>query len=512
MTTAREVVDRWMAEAGRNGSGEFLHSGDGMVVDKETHILSIRRRLTTRENGRSVWGPVTQLAIFVGSRYNSVGLCLLNGDGFTDNIATDWQSRLREESRRTFGVGRVALIPFQALRAAQIQLPSIRSIEISEDHEETRQHAPEPLKGMPQNLGTSADMRIPLLETMAISSKAMADLGWAQNGVATSTSTNQTWEGEYEGMRLRINFRRRETYAPWTIHSISMWAQPEFGQFAWQNLSWGTNYVEGMSVLGWWWSERIHRLGAVVFSGISEQTGRRHRYISAFDMQEPGGLYFLAMLPDQGPIKTYTEAIDSLAPPMVHQARRDGRTVIRQGDVFAIETKLTDEEVFSDTLHDGTATHVRRDIAMQNSEQRFAQGMRLEAPLEGEVRERIPCVCCDSRVWVGNGPLARSALSIFQTGHTADEVVVKNNGVTFIRGRMYHDPMIHDPERTAPDHQTLDLGPPTTLDQRKWFVAIRNTVPSQRARRNPQLGIQEVESDNEPLRRHRRRVEELAST
>lgn len=87
-------------------------------------------------------------------------------------------------------------------------------------------------------------------------------------------------------------------------------------------------------------TERVHNLGSSVFSAIGPD-GERHRYISAFDTQESTPMYFLAQLPDQGECANYGDAINLLAPPIVHQARKEGKRVYRQGDIFAIETNLT---------------------------------------------------------------------------------------------------------------------------------------------------------------------------
>jgi hypothetical protein len=88
--------------------------------------------------------------------------------------------------------------------------------------------------------------------------------------------------------------------------------------------------------------------------------GRRHRFISAFDQLEPDPLYYLAQLPDKGEVKSYQDAIDILAPPMVHHARKNGKRVERQGDVFAIETDLHTRHIYSRAV-----TRVRRDVALQ---------------------------------------------------------------------------------------------------------------------------------------------------
>lgn len=60
-------------------------------------------------------------------------------------------------------------------------------------------------------------------------------------------------------------------------------------------------------------------------------------FLSAFDENEPGnGLYFMAQLPDGARPQTVDEARDALKPDSVRFAERDGKAVLRQGDVFAV--------------------------------------------------------------------------------------------------------------------------------------------------------------------------------
>jgi hypothetical protein len=233
----------------------------------------------------------------------------------------------------------------------------------------------------------------------------------------------------------------------------------------------------------WGWHEEQHHLGASIFSAVGED-GRRHKFISAFDEAEPQPLYYLAQLPDRSGVETYEEAIEALAPPIVRKAREEGKQVYRQGDVFAIEVDLTAEQ-----LYEQARTRVRRQIAMFDIQAmlRVGNGYNIPEAGEGEISERIDCPCgCGHRRKVGCGPKARNALSIYSTGHTADEVVVAKNGATYIRGSLYHNPEIHRDGR-GPEHRTVALG----SDFQKWFLAVRNTVPRRRRKADP------VESDQD---------------
>lgn len=68
--------------------------------------------------------------------------------------------------------------------------------------------------------------------------------------------------------------------------------------------------------------------------------------------------------------------------------------------------------------------------------------------------------------------LIRSTLAIHGTAHTATEVAVCKRGVTYVRGIMHHEPAITN-ERRDRDHH------PLALDGARWYLAIRNTVPTE---------------------------------
>lgn len=490
--TNEQLLARWSTEAGRTDAHWLTHSPN-YRVDRTTGMLTYVRIDRDRLRDRRVIIR-ERMGMFVGHRFKK-GVFVLNGDGFEDGWATEAQAGLRTLVQGSFGWERTAIIPFQALDGAQIDIDSIKAIQITQD---TQQAFSMMLPG------AFRERHIPALcepLTADISGATMPD-GWrCTEGGGSST---QVWEGELENVRVRITLHRASRTSPFQVHRLHTWAQPEFGQWAWQATVWAnqsyltlrsaTNPMGDASYqTGWYWVEEVHRLGSVIFSATNRTDGARHRYISSFDMQEPGGLYFLAMLPGRGKCSTYDEALDLLAPEIVKKNREVGRSVYRQGDVFAIETDLSDEQVY-----DGAVTRVRRAIAMQDMRTVQTQGRLPIPPAEGEVWEYGSCpFCSSSRHRIGSGPRARAALSIHATGHTADEVVVKDNGITFVRGLMFHDPMIEDATRTEPDHRTIPLGPDvqghggtrnSTPDVvGKWYLAVRNTVPRVRRRAAPEV-------------------------
>jgi hypothetical protein len=290
------------------------------------------------------------------------------------------------------------------------------------------------------------------------------------------------------------------------LDRVQVFARGRDGSLGWRGLERpnpGRRRVDalGNPVRGWGWFERHHHLGASVFSAVGED-GKRHKFISAFDEQEPEQMYFLAQLPDRAKVETYQQAIDALAPPLVHAARKQKRRVYRQGDIFAIETTLDDEQVYAKAR-----TRVRREVALfeldTESVVRIVRGtLETPEPLPEEVQEQGPCPCgCGHDRTIGWGDQARRALMIYGTGHTADEVVVWRNGATYVRGIMHHDPHLEDPSR-AREHIDIRLGhPPETLKvgatDRKWYLAVRNTVPRRRRRTTDQTAQARVAEQEE---------------
>jgi hypothetical protein len=90
-------------------------------------------------------------------------------------------------------------------------------------------------------------------------------------------------------------------------------------------------------------TRRVHTLGDSVIRV------RDHFYLSGVD--ETGGwrgMYFLARLIADRPPKSFEEALSLLKPKVVRDAEARGASVRRQGEWFAIPTKLTTSKLFAD--------------------------------------------------------------------------------------------------------------------------------------------------------------------
>lgn len=486
--THDELLQRYLREVGRE-EPHFLRRSDGSLFVTQDHVLYYDRA----GHGRMAWGyrrrnagPARnlRLAMFVGKRYRG-GCMLLNGDGFEDDAATDWQTRFRQLSQGEFGADRCPIVPYMALDAAQIDYSTVKVIEVTLETNDTRINGGYPdfwEELVPYDMRNEGNRN--LVHYDHLHQHLTVDCKFTTGSAHRAQSI--IYEGVHNGHRIQFCLARYDGH--WYQQAwINLMAQPENGRRDWQRMEryadrakvkYETGPFAGQFPFSYRWTEAIHRLGASVFSAHGPDR-RRHRWVSAFDMNEPTPLYYLAQLPDRGVCKGYEDALSLLAPDIVHASRDQGRHVARQGDVFAIETNLTDETIYKDAV-----TRVRREVAFQDAPTIWAgRRPRLIPPAEGEVRERGVCPMCDCKPWVGNGEKAKRALMIHNTAHTADEVVVKKNGATFVRGSMYHDPHLEDASRTVADHQILRLSSGAGVEPatRPWYLAVRNTVPRQKA-------------------------------
>lgn len=137
-------------------------------------------------------------------------------------------------------------------------------------------------------------------------------------------------------------------------------------------------------------------------------------FLSSFDYQESRPLYFLCELPYGAKPSTVDEAIEALKPPEVVAALARGLNVVRQGDLFAIPTKLT-----------------KRQIRRMRGREDFTKRLR-----------------------------------VLGTNHSVTEGIVLKGGAVLGRGIMRHEPEDWRP----PDHATQKLGD-------TWHLLVRNTVP-----------------------------------
>ncbi len=203
--------------------------------------------------------------------------------------------------------------------------------------------------------------------------------------------------------------------------------------------NWKQRESDGM----WTYEEHVHHLGESLFTAEYAYTARTREayvdfsdgmrrvpakwedrrgtayFLSAFDENEPGFLYFLAQLPDGAEPATVADAFEALKPQQVKEyerARLPFGPVLRQGDVFAI-------------------------------------------PTDYQTRE-LP------------GPSKRDE-HVLNVSHKATEIRIDGMGRTFARGFLRHRPV---ETWRNPEHRRVQLG-----DRKQWYELVKNTVPMHRA-------------------------------
>jgi len=167
------------------------------------------------------------------------------------------------------------------------------------------------------------------------------------------------------------------------------------------------------------------------------KSNETHYFLSGFDRNEwPRPLYFLAELPRK--VTSIKDAREALKPPSVVKAEELGRRVYRQGDIFAIPTKITDKEI----LEKG-----------------------------GIIDERV----VNGRF----GYYQVRARKLYGTAHTASRVASLPDGTQLAWNYLYHEPsLIGRTDRK--DHRRCPLKP------RRWHLVARNTVPIRKPEPNPE--------------------------
>lgn len=415
------------------------------------------------EKGRT--RPIIELARYIGKRDQPRGVVLMNGDGFDNTLLQQIQARLRERVRVDFPRNaQRLLVPHMALTSARLDFSSIQPIHIAGDRQ------------------TSMVVKV---------KKPPAAVREAERLKLGNDNENNTRRVDFEDSGIKYRAEWNWNYpAPgagdepfgnnpprWSIFHRAEFSNDE----RWHNI---VEHDDGT----WTVTEQVHRLGSSVFWAAGPD-GQRHRWISSFDQNETPPMYFLAQLPDKGGIRYVTHAIRLLAPEIVQKARQDGRRVFRQGDIFAVETEKTDE--------DFSGNRIVRRHELFNYQQTFRQWVGKELMDPGskyEVSVKTGSELVIDEEWFnrdGGLRLApfpgvnwslnedtrlnvnlRRKLMIYGTGHNASQVVVTSYG-TFVKGVMYHDPILEDIRAgRRPEHAPLTLG-----DGQKWFLCCRNTVP-----------------------------------
>jgi len=130
-------------------------------------------------------------------------------------------------------------------------------------------------------------------------------------------------------------------------------------------------------------TRRVHTLGDSVVRV------RDHYYLSAVDETGVGsGMYFLAELLTDRPPASLEEALNFLKPKVVLEAEARGANVRRQGEWFAIPTKLLTSELMRD-VERGVAHYRQRHVLGRDGHHELEEAIIYRAgPRKGEVYAR----------------------------------------------------------------------------------------------------------------------------
>lgn len=434
MSIARgEVIRRWVEDIAHNGDLVKRKGYTSGTLRDHTRLQGFPDRFVMTANGRE---------IILAQRFVDRGYIALNGDGlgrgWGAQPATRWQTELRQAVQNNLKLTSM-VIPFAAVAGAGVDLATVKLIDVLDDGWVMNRHPvpspPEEMRLDVSNLGGNS--------SLVVSPDPEGD---------PTTPMYFYYRRQHVGGQIQFVMHESET-----INAL--------GRLGWRAITFA---VDGAR---WEWSERVHQLGEALFSAVGED-GQRHKFISGFDRNEREPLYFLAQLPDGSGATKIADAVKALAPPIVHQAWDQKLKVSRQGDIFFIPTELRDEQVYA-----MGARRVRRQCVLEAERPIRGQNGAMPVPVKGEVRSRVICPCmCGHLRWTSNTPLGRRTLAIYGTAHTADEVVVTRQGAVYARGTVHHDPPVIGEER-RPDHQQV------VLQDKKWHLAVRNTVPRRRTPR-----------------------------
>jgi hypothetical protein len=501
VASSSDVITRW---ARFTALGEVKKNARVTIPNNDRVIVDMRGSYGGRDEIFS-YGRHFPLATYIQPRGNRPGVFVMNGDRWGGG---GWSATNRHQSETRSAIAQVItdamkkgkriesiLIPFSALNGAGVDIGTIRPLHVREDRSEVIERQSRYLNDVPRHMRTRTEYdtrtaSVESLKTNGAPGYTRAAFGSSRRHTYIDLSGSGYFDPEKGEIQTRtvgdIEYRVRVTFpdsvvSPSYAPAGTVWAHWEMigddeGNVSWREPREVPAVTPDDSGL-YHWTENRHWLGDSLFTaevsrtetelivtrsrevadasgghigyrssnigqryviGRSEKTIRtRYRFLSSFDYNEPAPLYFLAALPKSSRAATVEDAYTDLMPRSVAAAIAAGKDVIRQGDIFAIETGLTKEEVY-------TRSYAR-------SRRSVAQGRGAARP--GEI----------------GADLASRLVRIFGTAHTATEVAVTPEGVTYIRGRMYHD-------STPRDHVTRVLG-----DGETWYVTVRNTVPRLRA-------------------------------
>jgi hypothetical protein len=425
-----------------------------VVRGRKDRFLSCRNIDSTSDTVFS-YGRHFPLARVIRDADGDRAFWLLNGDTFSNTTARH-QSAVRSHVRGD----RHAIIPQSVLDAAQVDIATIKLLDVTSDRTLTTQHRARtmPPRAQWQEHQHHDDEQRTAYEDKVWQAQADSlqgsidfwrahgrdDLHFDEERLAKHLSTTAKLYAERTNDH-RYKYQQYErVYSHTTRHlylshrEVTVTEDEQGTLYEWET----TRHILGESLIeariphyvrsttckacsgtGWthvsplvnrhYYTDSYGgRCGTCHGGKVRKQVYRTARFLSGFDHNERRPSYFFCELPPCD-AETVEQAYDALKPAAVLTAESLGRAVVRQGDIFGIDAP----SVTTRALRAGGATFARS----------------------------------------GN---------LFGTNHEATETATMPTGAVYARGCVRHVP-----DFRAPDHARL------SLPGRGWYLMQKNTVP-----------------------------------
>lgn len=459
------IIDRWVEQVGRDEPRFLSDNGTRIAQDSKT-IYS--------------YGSHFPMARLIGDR--ATGYFLVNGDNYSVTTSQH-QSHTRWAIKRS-GIP-FMVVPFSALHAASIDLDTIIPVDITKDRTERIEETWDSWDKLPRWLKwrtetrTSTEYRV---EPCKQGPRGSLELySWTGSKLVE----NHIHENDYPGTDHFTPYTHYEyVKVPTEPGEDGLWHHTRSRHFLGESV-FRAKYQSGTTPVRHWRMvvdydatyAKVRAEGKDWNDADWKPVKKRHYwtenrpvwteayFLSGYDTQERGrygeGLYFLAQLPEGWEPVTVAQAFEALKPAEVLSAEAAGIPVVRQGDVYAIESRLRPAtlkamgaerpEISEDEVRAINATNVRR---------------QREDP-EPELITRAP----------GMGRTERFVLGL---NHTGTDVLVSPAGTTWARGMLRHKRLAYTWQgvMVAPtgEHKQVKLG-----DGKTWYRLVKNTVPEGRS-------------------------------
>jgi hypothetical protein len=389
MTSADDAIRRWAD-----------------IMEGKTDRRPLRASNVFVEGDRVYsYGHHFELARPLRDKKGKVHAYLLNGDTYSVTTSKhQWSVRNALTGKDT------VIIPYSALEAAGVDRDSIRVLGRLEDRTEVRRHHtetfPEGAKWHTEDVWGRAEGETYSSKVGTRQVLRAGRAGWTPViEITRHADGSKSYDWETNQHRLGESLIRGRV--DWTARKPCQSCH-------------GTGWGIGPTLWRAW-------IDCPDCRGNGMHRTRHHRwatFLSGFDHQEARPLYFFCEMPYGCKAATVAEAYEALKPDPVKLAEQMGRNWTRQGDIFAVPTRLDRKAL-------------------------VARGARLEKRSDR------------------NSPRQTHLPYILNTNHTATEVAYLPGGLTLARGVLYHDPSFRDP-----DHARRKLG-----DGKTWHIVVKNTVP-----------------------------------